>query len=163
MNLMLYRPSSMPDDESDARIRREEAQVQDQWKRDFEEGEEGIVGQLRERIRASKVAERLPPNGVDIQVRNLTYLSPPLHTQSESIVTYITRHLNLFRRLRNSVSPDPDRCRVLLDDLNFELPPRSMTLLIGSPGSGKVSVPCCVYISLEVKILTNHSPLCVVY
>ena len=140
MNLMFYRPTSIPDDETDARIRREEAQIQDKWQRDFEEGDDGIVGVLRERVRASKIADRLPPNGVDIQVRNLTYLSPPLSTQSESIFTYVLRKLNIVGIIKDRVAPNRKKCRVLLNDLNFEIPGGSMTLLIGSPGSGKVSI-----------------------
>ena len=102
-------------EDEDADLKKQEAEYQQQWERDFEEGDDGIIGDLRRRIRKAKADEHLPPNGVDIRVRNLQYISPPLTTQVHTVSSFITYHLNLYGRIKDRISPDPTKRRAVLD------------------------------------------------
>ena len=73
-------------------IQEEEYESQVQWKRDFEEGDDGIIGQIRERIRQAKKEDKIPPNGVNIQVRNVQYTSPPLQSEISTIPNLLLHH-----------------------------------------------------------------------
>ena len=134
-------------DEEDGDVKQQEVESQQQWERDFEQGDDGIIGDLRRRIRKAQADEHLPPNGVDIRVRDLQYISPPLSTRVHTLPSFIAYHLNIYARIKDRVAPNPAKRRTVLDNINFDIQPGTMTLVIGSPGSGKSSL---------CKILANQ-------
>ena len=116
----------------------EEWDSQVQWKHDFEEGDDGIIGELRQRLHVAKKEARLPSNGLHIRVRDLNYTSPPLQTNINTIPSFLLRHFNMYRRVKSHFFPNPSKQLKILSNINFTVKEGSMTLVIGSPGSGKV-------------------------
>jgi len=127
------------EDHVEAQLEKEAEDKQREWKRDFEEDNQGVIGRLRQRIRDGMKNERLAAHGMDIQVHNLNYISPPLHREFETLPGYLMHVTNVVARVRNIVAPDPSKCKTILKNINLELKDGSMTLVIGSPGSGKAS------------------------
>lgn len=106
---------------------------------DWEKLDKGIVGQIRERLRQGKIDNRLPKNGVSVAVKDLTYTSPILHTEISTVFTYMRHIVNIHHRIQDFIKPSPKKQQEILSHVNFKIPDKSMTLVIGSPGSGKVS------------------------
>ena len=127
------------DHQLDKVIEVEGFQAEQQWKRDFEEDDNSVVGQVREYFRNSKREGRLPANGVHIDIRCLEYTSRPLHSYVSTIPSYIRSQLNCYHRLKSKFFPDTSKQVEILSNVNFTIEEGSMTLVIGSPGSGKVS------------------------
>ena len=115
-----------------------EYESQLQWKRDFEENNEGILGVMRENVREAQRDTRLL-HGLSIKVRNLNYISPPLPSQLPTVQTEIYRALFFVPRFikQRILYPNASR-KTILSDINFKIKEKTMTLLLGSPGSGKV-------------------------
>ena len=93
--------------------------------------------QLREWIHAAQAKGQLPSRGVSVRVRELEFQSRPLYKEGNTI-HYLARKLNPVVQLRDRWNPDPQRCRDILRHLDLDIPAGSMTLVIGSPSSGKV-------------------------
>ena len=127
-------------EENNDKLEEEEYEYQKQWERDFESGEKGIVGELRQRIREAKHKNNeLEDRTIAVKVRDLDYISPPLHSSVETPTTLLLRNLNMFKRVKRCIHPDESKRRHVLSNINFDIKEHSMTLVIGSPGSGKVS------------------------
>lgn len=108
---------------------------EDAWRRDYENESTGIIGNLRNKIREVKLKDF--PDGLGVKVNHLTFTSPPLRWKTTGMCEALMRPFDLLGRLRASGS-STNNTRVVLSDISFELPKKSMTLIIGSPGSGKV-------------------------
>jgi len=120
----------------EARIHEEE------WRRDFEnDSTTGIIAKLRDKLRDIKLNEF--PDSLEVKVSNLCYTSPPLSWQITSVFELLTRPITQIQSL---FSKSNNR-KEILSNISFTLAPKTMTLVIGSPGSGKSSL---------CKILANH-------
>ena len=108
------------------------------WKRDFEDNEDSVHGVLRKNIKTAKEKGFLV-EGLDIRVENLTYTSKVLRYRIRSIPTVILHYLNIFGRVKDLLCPNEMRKRIILNNINLTFKKRSMTLVLGSPGSGQVS------------------------
>ena len=117
-----------------------EYESQIQWKRTFEEDNEGILGIMRERIREAKRESRLV-QGLSIKVNHVNYISPPLPSRLPTVRTTIHRALFFIPRFikQRILYPNASR-KTILSDINFKIKEKTMTLLLGSPGSGKSSL-----------------------
>lgn len=114
-----------------------------QWKRDFEEQEDnGVVGIVRQYFRKAKEEERLPANGLHIDIRCLEYTSPPLHSSLSTVPSYLRSKIDVYHNLKNRFFPDNRKQVEILSNVNFTIEEKSMTLVLGSPGSGKASIRC---------------------
>lgn len=123
----------LPKRTDNERERDKAGSYEEEWKREFEDNENGIVGRLRENIRRSYEPDQV--SHLNVQVSNLSYISPPLPYHRRSFASFFIRQIRrllCIDKLRNSR-------RKILSDLTFELPKHSMTLVLGSPASGKVS------------------------
>lgn len=121
----------------DEEIQVQEFESQEQWKRDFEEGNDGIIGKIRDGIRKAKI-QGIVPGGINIHVRNVQYLSPPLQNEISTIPNLLLHHFNMYRRVKDTFAQDHSNQKQILSDINFDIKEGTMTLVIGSPGSGKV-------------------------
>ena len=100
-----------------------------EWKRDFEE-DGTLLGELRGMI---KETDRQLIFGATIRVRHLSLTSPLLEYSLPDVTSKLRSCFGLL-----SLEKMTSQRRVLLDDISFSMPARSMTLVLGSPGSGKV-------------------------
>jgi ABC-type multidrug transport system fused ATPase/permease subunit len=104
------------------------------WRRDYENESTGIIGRLRDQLREVKQSEF--PESLEVKVSHLNYTSHPLKWRLPSMCEIVIRPFQWFNFLR---SKESEYRLEILSDINFTLPKKSMTLVIGSPGSGKVS------------------------
>lgn len=119
---------------TESELERDKAiEYEEEWKREFEDDSNGIISRLRTNLREAYEPDQV--SHLNVIVSNLSYISPPLPYHKRSFLSFIIR---TFRRifcidkLRNSR-------RKILSDINIELPKHSMTIVLGSPASGKVS------------------------
>lgn len=108
-----------------------------EWKRDFEEGD--LLGTLRDVVSAARNRGDLP-EGADVAVKNITYKSAPLQSSIHSIPSFFCHQFNVLEKLKDRIFPNPKKQRTILNNITFTLPKGTMTLVLGSPGSGKVCI-----------------------
>ena len=125
----------------------EEFEAQQQWKRDFEEGDNGIIGEIREKFRNDVKENRLPSTGLHIDVRSLSYSSHQLHSHIQTVSSFVLGYFDIYHRLKNRFFPDESKNIEILSDVTFTINERSMTLVLGSPGSGKVSTQKLLFLN----------------
>ena len=107
----------------DAGLRQRHPDLQE-WKRDFEV-EGTSLGKLREDIREAVDFHKMDwPTGCAAEIINLNYTSRPS---------------GYFSAIKERIKPSSTEYKYILKDINLKLREGSMTLVLGSPGSGKVS------------------------